>query len=120
MHLLPADAAEDEPSAKLPVGSAEVTVAGLLATIGVVCQLGWKSMAVSPSLVRAANPADRRPVTLTPSHPEPRIATSYCPETIPGSAFTIADRAAILTAMLSEGKRQIMEYCDLSHFRLLR
>lgn|GEM_PF-4146286 len=42
MNLLPAAEAENGPSAKLPVGAAEATVAGLLATIGVICQLGGK------------------------------------------------------------------------------
>lgn len=75
-------------------------------------------MAASPDLVYAANPAGDRPCKLTPSHPEPGIATSYCAETIPRSRFTIAHRAAILTSMLSAGKQQIVKHCDLSHFRL--
>ncbi len=106
MNLLPARAAENEPSAKLPGRAADATVARLLATMGVVCQQGWKNTPASPDLVYAANPAGDRPCKLTPSHPEPGIATSYCAETIPRSRFTIAHRAAILTSMLSTGKRQ--------------
>lgn len=42
MNLLPARAAENEPSAKLPGGAADAAVARLLATMGVVGQQGWK------------------------------------------------------------------------------
>ncbi len=82
MNLSPVAETENEPSAKLPVGAAEATAAGLLATIGVVCQLGWKQMAVSPGLLYAAIlpatvSANSRRATQDPESPLPIVLKQF-------------------------------------------